>query len=94
MSNHIYCKNYQQHKRKKVIAYLGGKCVRCGFDDIRALQIDHVNGGGGQYCRSISWNKRYAEILTSVPGDKFQCLCANCNWIKRAECNEFLHSQC
>src|SRR5690606_22318669 len=41
----------QRYERKKairnaMIELLGGKCVKCGFSDIRALQIDHVNGGG------------------------------------------------
>ena len=25
-----------------------GKCMICGFTDPRALQIDHVNGGGAK----------------------------------------------
>ena len=32
--------------RLKVIDSLGGRCSRCGFNDVRALQIDHVNNDG------------------------------------------------
>ena len=77
--------------RAKVIAELGGKCVRCGFNDPRALQIDHINGGGVKEIRSM---RRYSYYLMihNLPEEerdaKYQCLCANCNWIKRAENNE------
>ena len=39
-------KRIQREKRLLVLSKLGGKCCRCGFDDPRALQIDHVNGDG------------------------------------------------
>lgn len=35
-----------QKRRTQVLRALGGKCVQCGFCDPRALQIDHVDGGG------------------------------------------------
>jgi len=35
------------HKvRFQIIDLLGGKCVVCGFSDWRALQVDHIKGGG------------------------------------------------
>lgn len=75
--------------RNKIITYLGKKCVRCGFDDYRALQIDHVNGGGNVE-RKIYWQtiQYYNHILTLLSTNKYQLLCANCNWIKREENNE------
>jgi len=54
---------YGHNSRQKVVDSLGGVCVRCGFSDIRALQIDHIK-------------------------NKYQLLCANCNWIKRYEDKE------
>lgn len=72
--------------RQAVIAELGGACVKCGFSDYRALQFDHVNGDGFKEGRlqftSIS------KILKRVERGELQLLCANCNWIKRAENNE------
>src|SRR5437870_8547480 len=38
----------RQKLRRKVLLRLGSSCVRCGFDDERALQVDHINGGGRQ----------------------------------------------
>lgn len=66
---------------------LGGKCVNCGFSDARALQIDHVNGGGVREQRAKGPNAVYLEVMSDYRG-KYQLLCANCNWIKRFEQNE------
>lgn len=67
---------------------LGGKCVRCGFTDWRALQIDHLKGDGYS-CpfRSRSTSKPYYDYVLAHPCD-FQVLCANCNAIKRHENGE------
>src|SRR5438445_10103504 len=34
--------------RDQVFELLGDKCVRCGFADRRALQFDHISGGGNR----------------------------------------------
>lgn len=84
LCSRLYINNgYQERLRHEALSTLGGVCVECGFSDPRALQIDHKNGGGGKHLKSVSWSKRYREIIA---GDvkKFQVLCANCNWIKRA----------
>lgn len=78
---------YDNIKRKEIIELLGGKCKRCGFDDIRALQIDHVNGGGYKEMKSIHSRERLRLVVESIKNkeNKYQLLCANCNWIKRYE---------
>ncbi len=70
---------------------LGGKCVRCGFNDIRALQVDHINGGGmAEHREYRSRTKYWKMVILSITNEekKFQLLCANCNWIKRSENKE------
>jgi len=65
------------------------KC-KCGFNDIRALSIDHVNGGGNKHAKRIGggsgalyfWIKKH-----SFP-EGFQVLCMNCQFIKRHEKGE------
>jgi hypothetical protein len=69
---------------------LGKKCMRCGFDDVRALQIDHVNGGGHRERTEVfKGNPRqfYKAVAKDMEG-KYQILCANCNCIKRVELKE------
>jgi len=56
----------------RVFEYLGGaKCVVCGCEDRRALEINHKNGGGRKdtvgvqrwtYLRNIIKNKRREEL--------------------------------
>lgn len=66
------------------------KCNKCGFNDIRALQIDHIHGGGSKHITSFTSRHIYmVGILNdSDAKSKFQILCANCNWIKRVENKE------
>src|SRR5438094_515100 len=44
--DHEKNRNYRAKLRDDFLLVFGGKCVRCGFSDKRALQIDHVNGDG------------------------------------------------
>jgi len=79
--------------RDVILEKLGNKCVRCGFDDWRALQIDHVHGGGVQERRKFKNYYRYLKYVNSLPLkvllEKYQCLCANCNQIKKYDKKEF-----
>ena len=75
--------------RAQIIANLGGVCILCGFSDPRALQIDHIKGGGKKELATFRGNFRnfYRKVLTGEI-DHVQLLCANCNWIKRYENKE------
>ena len=86
-----YYRNRRHNIRKRAVNRLGGKCNRCGFDDYRALQIDHINGGGTKEYHKLGDGKIYKKILELPLDDikkEYQILCANCNWIKRTEKNE------
>lgn len=74
-------------KRTDIVNFLGGKCVKCGFNDSRALQIDHVNGGGHKEYKSLKSAYAFYNLIHDNP-EKYQLLCANCNWIKRWTDNE------
>ena len=39
--------------RMEVLGLYGGVCARCGFSDERALQIDHVQGGGYTHRKAV-----------------------------------------
>jgi len=82
-------KKYRDRLRSAALAFLGGKCVKCGFSDERALQIDHINGGGRKEFLEIHAHGIHKKIL-ETPGSlsEYQLLCANCNWIKRVENHE------
>lgn len=71
---------------KAVYDILGRYCKCCGFSDMRALQIDHVNGFGNKERRKLSSSSPafYKKIIAAA-GYGYQVLCANCNWIKARE---------
>jgi hypothetical protein len=87
----------RKNQRIKIIKLLGNKCCNpfnlphldwC--NDIRCLQIDHINGDGHkERIKTNPW-AYYKKILKSIKENKneYQLLCANCNWIKRCINNE------
>lgn len=86
-----HMRDYRQKAKMEAMEALGCRCVRCGFTDTRALQIDHVYGGGN---REEALRKRGTKFYRQVRDEalagspKYQLLCANCNWIKRHENGE------
>jgi hypothetical protein len=76
----------------EIIRLMGGSCARCGYSDVRALQIDHINGGGSKELRTLgqwkTYQKVYYMVLDGSAKREYQILCANCNWIKRHENKE------
>src|SRR5574341_379582 len=77
------CKEWRQ----AVLDKFGSKCAYCGFDDIRALQLDHVNGGGTKEHLALGNCGIYKKAVYDTKNN-YQLLCANCNWIKRYERKE------
>lgn len=85
----------RSNRRRRVAALqlAGGKCKRCGFTDWRALQFDHINGGGTKARGTRPWDSRFSTYglflqYAATHPTEFQILCANCNWIKRYEKGE------
>lgn len=76
-------------RRANAVAALGGECVECGYDkDIRALQFDHINGGGGKERKSGIIGAAFENAIIRGERDDIQLLCANCNQIKMFESGE------
>lgn len=72
--------------------YGNGKCacVKCGYSDIRALSIDHINGGGRQHFKEIKVHI-YGWLIKNNFPDGYQTLCMNDQWVKRSENEELAH---
>lgn len=85
-------KEYNKIRRrgfKEVVLNRYGKsCVLCGFNDIRALQIDHINNDGAQERKALGgqnfsgW-RFYEHLIKNDLPEGYQTLCANCNMIKQ-----------
>lgn len=84
-----YSKSLYRELRMCVIKEYGGVCALCGFQDERAIHIDHVNNDGFIERRTT----RAISLLRKLIRDGFpnthQLLCANCNAIKAHEAGSF-----
>ena len=89
----IYPKSPQE-TRQLVLSHYGDgtlACVKCGFIDIRALSIDHINGKGGidrhAHGTGVAF---YRWLIKSNYPEGYQTLCRNCQQIKVVENSECL----
>lgn len=85
------CRDFRRRRKIEVLQHYSPslQCQRCGFNDVRALSIDHTEGGGHQHRRSIGGQECFYYWLKRngfPPG--FQVLCMNCQFIKRDERHE------
>lgn len=82
--------------RRQIIKLLGNKCSNSNCPipldrlDIRALHIDHINGGGTEERKQFDSEMYYKHILEEIQNgsENYQLLCAYCNWMKRYKNNE------
>ena len=74
-----------RRRRREALMLLGGRCQRCGIEDERVLQIDHLNGGGRQERGTYYNPTKLWKDVTEHGIEKFQLLCANCHSIKTWE---------
>ena len=80
-------KSHWKLRREVLSAYCEADivCAQCGFTDVRALQLDHIDGGGAKQVRELKgrgWTL-YRWLRKNNFPQGYQVLCANCNWIKR-----------
>lgn len=83
---------HQEHSKQtkiEVLTYYGdGKlaCIWCGFDNVLALSIDHIDGSGKQHRREMGLvgNRFYRWLKQQSYPKGYQTLCMNCQFIKRA----------
>ena len=75
-------------KRKiSLLKELGGKCVRCGIDDIRVLDIHHIDPSKKvtPEKRVYNWTRRFKDWEANK--GNLEILCSNCHriqtWIER-----------
>jgi hypothetical protein len=83
-SDPSYPRLHYQATRLIAIGLLGGRCAHCGHEDTRVLQFDHVNDDGNLE-RVGGRRPRPGKAIAAVVNgerEKYQLLCANCNWIK------------
>jgi hypothetical protein len=73
--------------------YGNGKCacIKCGFDNIKALSLDHINNDGAKirreqtklYKRGLVGKALYRKLYLAGYPEGYQTLCMNCQFLKR-----------
>jgi len=94
-------KQHEVKLKMEVLTHYGGgklACVRCGFSDVRALCLDHINSNSAHPIRNRKgerplpslWSPRKLRARLKRLGfpEGFQTLCANCNLVKAVENGE------
>jgi hypothetical protein len=74
-------------KKRELASLLGGKCMRCGFDEHpAALQFHHRDPSAKLFSVSASvfMSKRYSQTEIEAEIEKCDLLCANCHFIHHA----------
>jgi hypothetical protein len=79
---------YRRSLKQQVLDRYGNTCKFCGYEDIRALQIDHINNNGAEERKApggqnVSGWRFYHHLVSIGLPDGYQTLCANCNMIKQ-----------
>lgn len=82
-------RNLYNFWREEALSKFGRVCTNCGFSDVRALQFDHIAGGGRKEKRNTGMGYTYYRMLAKDETGKYTLLCANCNLIKARELNQF-----
>jgi len=83
-----YSNQRRLNAKYTILDRYGKSCVLCGFDDIRALQLDHIEDNGAEERKSLGGQKVsganfYLHLIKQGLPDGYQTLCANCNNIKQ-----------
>lgn len=82
------CREYKAERSRQVraaaIEGYGGRCVCCGEDDPNTLELDHVNGDGGQHRREVggAGDGTYKWAIANGFPDRLQLLCGSCHRVK------------
>ena len=74
-------------RAETMMRYGNGECARCGANDIRILELDHINGNGNADRIARTGGCRggapfYRALKAAGWPTGFQVLCANCHRIK------------
>jgi hypothetical protein len=69
------------NRKKELILSLGSKCSRCGLDDPRVLDINHIDRAKKLHAKTgkYSWNRRFKDWEHNK--GNIELLCANCHRI-------------
>jgi hypothetical protein len=78
LCNSCSANRYRIGFKEKVVAYLGGRCVRCGYDRcIAALHAHHRDPTTKRFGIATAHCTKWSKVQVEL--DKCDLLCANCH---------------
>lgn len=83
-ANRKWCSEYRRRLRSEMIIAYGSCCACCGETVEEFLQLDHVNNDGHLDRKQHKTSSKLFAKLKKIgwPKDRYQLLCANCNFGK------------
>jgi len=81
-----YMKKYTWRIKMEVLKKYGGnspRCACCGETEIKFLTIDHINNDGAKHRKEIKGKLYQWLYKNKYMPNRFQVLCANCNYAKQ-----------
>jgi hypothetical protein len=70
--------NFRRKRKRKLVEYFGGKCIRCGYNKcVDALQFHHAEGDKQFGISAKTACKNWEAVLKEAR--KCQLVCANCH---------------
>ena len=80
----LQSRNAKVREKLKLFEMYGHECAMCGFNDKRALSLDHKLNNGNEERRLLGERGVYRKAKEFVNLDEYQILCMNCQFIKRS----------
>lgn len=83
-AHHLRVDKSRKSVRIETLMQYGGKCAKCGIDDIEVLDLDHIYDDGAEERRKnlFAYNLCRKLKKEGFPKGRYQVLCKNCNWKK------------
>ena len=82
---------YRKRLKRRAVEYMGGKCVKCGYDKcVEALGFHHEDPSIKDFGISAGgMSRKWEDIKREL--DKCICVCSNCHIEIHAEINNANH---
>jgi ribosomal protein L37E len=78
-----HCRESQRRLKHSLYNVYGHKCALCGFEDKRALTLDHIKNNGAQERAEFGERGVYRRALKPENYLEYRILCMNCQFIAR-----------
>ena len=79
----LQSRNHKAKTRKMLFFLYGSRCALCGFDNAKALTLDHILRNGNIERKMLGERGVYRRALEKNRPEEYRILCMNCQFINR-----------